>query len=153
MDDYHSEVQLGLAELLGVMLKVNKSKRRKCPFGYCVAESDRYSEIVNHVLNTGAHKNYERYLYTEVGGFWAPILGYLNATNEWPTAHQIFQKDGVDSRIAVIPMPLETVIRTWRTGYSRHTAEDFGDLRVMPGSPMEDVLHYLKRRASAPNIR
>jgi hypothetical protein len=150
MDGYHSEVQLGLAGLLGVMLKVNKSKRWKCPFGYCVAEFDRYSEIADHVLNTRAHKEYERYLDTEVGGFWAPILGYLNAPNEWPTAHQIFQKDGIDSRIEVIPMRLETAIRTWRTGDSRHTAENLGDFRVMPGSPMEDVLHYLRRRASAP---
>jgi hypothetical protein len=87
-----------LAGLFGVTLKVNKSKRWKCPFGYCVAEFDRYSEITDHVLNPGAHKKYECYLYSQLGGFWAPILAHLNAIGEWPTAHQIFQKDAIDSK-------------------------------------------------------
>jgi hypothetical protein len=32
---YQSEVQLGLAGLPGVILRANKRKRWKCPFGYC----------------------------------------------------------------------------------------------------------------------
>jgi hypothetical protein len=69
MDGYHSEVQLGLARLLAVTLRANKRKRWKCRFEYCAAEFDRYSEVADQVLNTRAHMNYEKYLYTEVGGF------------------------------------------------------------------------------------
>jgi hypothetical protein len=97
MDGYHSEVQLGLAGLLGVTLRANKRKRWKCPFGYCAAEFDRYSEVADHVLNTRTHLNYEKYLDAEVSGFWAPILAHLNSKREWPTIHQIFHNDQTEA--------------------------------------------------------
>jgi hypothetical protein len=107
MDGYHSEVQLGLVGLLGVTLRANKRKRWKYPFGYCLAEFDRYSEVADHVLNTRAHLNYEKYLYTEVGGLWAPILAHLNSKREWPTVHQIFHNAQAEAQIEVIPMTRE----------------------------------------------
>jgi hypothetical protein len=77
---FHSEVQLAMAGLLGVLPKTNKVKRWKCPFSYCVAEFDKYSEIADHILNQRAHKKFEQYLYTQLGGFWASILVHLNET-------------------------------------------------------------------------
>jgi hypothetical protein len=104
MDGYHSEVQLGLAELLGVTLRANKRKRWKCPFGYCAVEFDIYSEVADHVLNIEAHMNYEQYLYTEVAGFWPPIFAHRNSKREWPTVHQIFHNDQAETQIEMIPL-------------------------------------------------
>jgi prepilin-type processing-associated H-X9-DG protein len=133
MDGYHSEVQLGLAGLLGVTLRVNKRKRWKSPFGYCAANFDRYSAVADHVLNTRAHMNYEKYFYTEVGGFWAPIFAHLNSKREWPTVHQIFHNDQAEAQIEVIPMTREIANETWRTSCKKHTAEDIGHIRLMQG--------------------
>jgi hypothetical protein len=81
--------------------------------------------------------NYEKWLYAEVGGFWAPILAHLNSNREWPTVHQIFHNDQAESQIEVIPMTREIANETWRTRSAKHTAEDIGHIRVMPASPME----------------
>jgi hypothetical protein len=139
-----------MAGLLGLLPKPNKMKRRKCPFGYCVAEFDKYSEIADHVLNQRAHKEFEQYLYTRVGGFWASILAHLNETGNWPTVHEIFYADETKSISDVLPMTEEDADRTWRTNCNKHNAEDIGDYCLLPGSPLEDILQLLRRRASAP---
>jgi hypothetical protein len=77
-EGYHSETQLALTGLLGIALKVKKWKKWKFPFGYCPSDFETYPEVANHVLNTEFHHLYERFLYSEVGGFWAPIICFLN---------------------------------------------------------------------------
>jgi hypothetical protein len=129
-----------MAGLLGVLPKTNKVKRWKCPFSYCVAEFVKYSEIADHILNQRAHKKFEQYLYTQLGGFCAVILTHLNETGNWPTVHEIFHADAIKSISDVLPLTEDDANRTWRVNCNEHDAEDFGEYRHLPGSPMEEVL-------------
>jgi hypothetical protein len=61
-DGYHSEIQLGLTGLLGMEMRVRKTKRWKYPFGYYPVEFDNYSEVADHVLHARTHKDYEEFL-------------------------------------------------------------------------------------------
>jgi hypothetical protein len=80
----------------------------------------------------------------------ASILAHLNETGNWPTVHEIFYEDGTKSISDVLPMTEEAADSTWRTNCNKHNADDIGDYRLLPGSPMEDVLQFMRRRASAP---
>jgi hypothetical protein len=67
---YYSEIHFQLASLLGIAIHIDKFKEWKCPFGYCVAEFDRYSLISDQI--SSAHQPHENFLYEHVRGFWAP---------------------------------------------------------------------------------
>jgi hypothetical protein len=149
MEGYHSENQLAMAGLLAVAVRVRKRKRWKCPFGYCPSEFDTYSEVAGHILNAEFHRHHERFLHNEVGGLWASIICSLNEKQAWPTAQDIFQGDKAKAQIEVMPMTREMANKIWRTSYTKYTAEDIGHVRAMPRSPMEEVIHFLRRGASA----
>jgi hypothetical protein len=64
---YYSQVQLQIAGLLGINLKVTKGNKWKCPFGLCAREFGNYAEIVQQIHNE--HQEYEKIIYSKVGGF------------------------------------------------------------------------------------
>jgi hypothetical protein len=133
---------------LGIALKVQKRKRWKCPFGYCPSDFDTYSEVADHVLNTEFHRHHERFLCNEVGGFWAPIICYLNEKHTWPTIKDIFYADEAKAQIEVIPLQKEAADRLWKTSYHKHTEADIGHIRILQGLPWEDAIHFMKRITS-----
>jgi hypothetical protein len=99
-------------------------------------------------LNTEFHRHYERFLYNEVGSFWVPIICYLNEKHTWPTIKDIFYADEAKARIEVIPSQKEAADRLWNLTDHKHTEADIGHIRILQGSPWEDAIRFLKRRAS-----
>jgi hypothetical protein len=130
-------------------MRVVKKKRWKCPFGYCSTQFDNYKEVADHVLYSSTHKHCEQYLYNKVGGFWAPIICYLNTHKKWPNVSDIFYKDEAKAKIELIQLDKTTADQMWKTSEYKHTATDIGHIRILPGSPIEDTLYFLRRRASA----
>jgi hypothetical protein len=113
-EGYHSEIQLTLTGLLGMEMRVTKGKRWKCPFGYCSTQFDNYKEVAEHVLHSNTHKDYEQYLYDKIGGFWAPIICYLNMKNKWPSVHDIFYKDEAKAEIELIQLDKTAADQMWK---------------------------------------
>jgi hypothetical protein len=88
---YHTAVQLQLASLLGLDLKVQKRKAWRCSFGWCKRDFDRFIGMNNHAQDD--HLDYEKFLYNQVGGFWAPVLCYYNQHGSWPIVAEMFEDD------------------------------------------------------------
>jgi hypothetical protein len=143
-EGFHAETQLALAGLLGIALKVQKTKRWKCPFGYCTSDFDTYSEVADHILNTKFYRHNERFLYHELSGFWAPIISYLNEKHTWSTIKDIFYTDEAKTRIEVIPLQKEAADRLWKTAYHKNTEADIGHISILQRSPWEDAIHFMK---------
>jgi hypothetical protein len=84
--------------------KVKKRKRWKRPFGYYPSDFDTYSDVTDYVLNPDFHRHYRRFLYSEVGGFWAPIVCFLNEKGAWPTIKNMFLAHKVEAEIELMPL-------------------------------------------------
>jgi hypothetical protein len=142
-EGYHSETQLALVRLLRIALKIKKQKRWKCPFGYRPSDFDTYSEVAGHVLNTDFHRHYERFFYSEVSGFWAPIIYFLNENRIWSTIKDMFLADKVEAEIELLPPRKEIADQRWKTSRHKYAAADIGHIRVLKGSPLKDILYFL----------
>jgi flagellar biosynthesis GTPase FlhF len=145
---FHSEVQLKVAGLLGMAMRVNKVRRWKCPFGYCPSQFDHYSEVVEHILKTTIHDENERFLFDQLGGFWAAILGYWIKRKQWPRVSDLFCRDAARVTAELIPLTKEEADQLWKSSDIRVTERELGQRRFMPGSPLEDLIQFLRRRAS-----
>jgi hypothetical protein len=147
MGCYYSEVHLQLASLLGVALEVERRRVWKCPFAFCETRFERYADISEHIDQT--HRPHEKFLYREVGCFWAPIICHLNQRGQWPSIVDIFYGGEAQRKIKLIPLNRELSDQLWRTSEKTFSAETIGEARPLPGSPLEGLLHVLRRRASA----
>jgi hypothetical protein len=146
---YYSEVQLQLASLLGIEITVDRAGLWKCPFAFCEAEFESYPIVADHVRSD--HANWERVMYDNVGGFWASIFCYLKKTGRWPAALDIFRRDRGQARITLAPLDRDEADEIWRREERMLAEQDLSDVRVMAGTPLEGLLHILRRRASAPS--
>jgi hypothetical protein len=145
-EEYHSETQL--AGLLGIALKLKKQKRWKCPFGYCLSGFDSYSEVADHVLNTEFHYHHKRCCTVKSVVLGANHLLFKqkpNMAND--QRHVLCRRSGTE--IELMPLPKEIADQLWKTGRHKYIAAEIGHIRVLQGSPLEDALHFLRRRASA----
>jgi hypothetical protein len=57
--------------------------------------------------------------------------------------------DKAEAEIEMMPLPKEIADQLWKTSRHRYTVADFGYIRVLQGSPLEDALHFLRTRTSA----
>jgi hypothetical protein len=144
---YHSEVQVQLAGLLGIGIVVGKQRRWRCPFATCLREFDQYAEISRHVELD--HEPSQQRLYSVLGGFWSVLFWHIRVTGEWPTAAGIFFQQGAPTRVEVMAIDREVADRVWKSSERMLTEEILGDVRILPGTPLEGLLHRLRRRASA----
>lgn len=148
---YYSQVQLQIAGLLGMGVRVTKQRKWKCPFGYCPREFDNYAEVGRHV--NLEHERFETTLYSRVGGFWASLLRCFMSSGRWPTVLEIFTSDQERVRIDMAPLPRMTADILWKQGERRLTHEQLVDTRVLPGTPLEPLLRRFRRDASAQSSR
>jgi hypothetical protein len=146
---FHSEIQAHLAGSLGIGIEVVKQSAWRCPFPTCKAEFQRYSDISMHI--DGYHDHAQKKLYNDLGGFWAGIFWHLRLTGEWPTVQVIFYQREAPTHINVIPIEREVSDRVWQPDRRMLTEEALEGIRVLPGTPLEDLLRLLRRRASAPS--
>jgi hypothetical protein len=93
-DSYYSPIQLPLTGLLEIRLQIDKPEKWKCPFGHCKSGFDSYSVTTDHINHS--HADHEKFLFNEVGGFWAPLLCHLNRTGEWPKVSEIMFADWLE---------------------------------------------------------
>jgi hypothetical protein len=98
---YHTEVQLQLASLLGLGLELWKRKAWRCPFGWRKRDFDRFIGMYNHVQDD--HEGCEKFLYNQVGGFWAPVLCHYNRCGCWPIVAEMFNDNLEQAELRVIP--------------------------------------------------
>jgi phosphopantothenoylcysteine synthetase/decarboxylase len=61
----------------------------------------------------------------------------------------MFLADEAEAEIELMPLPKEIADQLWRTSRHKYIAAEIGHIRVLQGTPLEDALHFLRRRASA----
>jgi hypothetical protein len=83
---HHTEVQLRMADLLGIHLIATRTQKWGCPFLHCTAGFQTF--ISDHVYTR--HKSRDRELCKYLGGFWAPILSFIHEKGKWPMIRELF---------------------------------------------------------------
>jgi hypothetical protein len=139
---YYSQVQLQIAGLLGINVKVTKRNKWKCPFGFCSREFENYAEIGEHIQNE--HQEYEQTIYSKVGGFWSSLLRCFHVSGKWPTVLEIFTSDKEQVQIEMSPMARFGADIIWKQGQYRLTYKELADTRVLPGTPLESLLRRFR---------
>jgi hypothetical protein len=144
---YHTEVQLQLVSLLGLGLEVRKRKAWRCPFRGCKRDFDKFIGMYNHVQDD--HSGYEKFLYNQVCGFWAPVLCHYNRCGCWPIVAEMFKDNLEQAKLRVIPANSDRATQVWKSSGRMLTDRQLGDMRLMPDLPLEGFLQILRGRASA----
>jgi hypothetical protein len=95
------------------------------------------------------HTGTENELYNQMGGFWAAIICVINETGEWPWVHEILaiREEGQIAFTTEL-LDKEPWDEAWRQGEKRISVRDL-PTRIPPGSPLESILHRLRRQACA----
>jgi hypothetical protein len=135
------------AGLMGVDVRVDKVRDWRCPFDLCQTAFDTFGEVTDHVSHD--HPSHEAQLFQRLGGFWAPLICYFNKKGSWPIVEEIVNATNDQGRYSASPLDRERADELWRSGSVRLGAEELREIRVLPGSPLEELLHILRTSASA----
>jgi hypothetical protein len=145
---HYSQVHLTIAGLLGIQIDHQRERKWCCPFAYCAEMLDTFSEIHDHILRD--HKSHEVILYEHMGGFWAAVLCHFNEQGSWPKVDEIFLRNSTGQQaFSTAPLDRSLSDKVWRQNARQMTVEDLPGDRILAGSPFEELLFRLQRRASA----
>jgi hypothetical protein len=61
----------------------------------------------------------------------------------------MFLADKAEAEIELMPLTKEIADQLWKTSRHKNTAADIGHIRVLQRSPLEDALHFLRRRRTS----
>jgi hypothetical protein len=103
--------------------------------------------MYNHVQDD--HSGYEKFLYNQVGGFWALVLCYYNQHGCWLMVAEMFEDDREQADVRVIPANSDRATQVWKTSGRMLTDRQLGNMRLISDSPLEELLQILRGRASA----
>jgi hypothetical protein len=95
------------------------------------------------------HEGCEKFLYNQVGGFWAPVLCHYNQRRCWPVVADMLEDDPEQAELRVIPADSDRATQVWKVCGQMLTERVLGDMRLMPDSPLEGLLQILREQASA----
>jgi hypothetical protein len=95
------------------------------------------------------HSGCEKFLYNQIGGFWAPVLCHYNQHGSWPIVAEMFNDNLEQAELRVLPADSDRATQVWKSSGQMLTDRRLGDMRLMPDSPLEWILQTLRGRASA----
>jgi tubulin beta len=140
---HYSEVQLRVADPLGIHLNVTRRREWRCPFLHCTAGFETFSENSDHIYSH--HKSQDQELYKYLGGFWAAILSFINEKGQWRLIRELFTTQDI-SHITSKTQPLQrqshqpehqmstSQTDTEYTGTEHHSQPD-----EFPGAPSSPI--------------
>jgi hypothetical protein len=144
---FYTVLHTQVASLLGIGLEITKEHRWRFPFDQCDRTFERFSMIDLHIFQD--HTTSEKSIYHNLGGFLASMLSFFNRKGTWPRVYELFFGTTGNVKFTTTPLDRWQAEGVWRENTRHRTKAELGRTRMLPGSPMEDLLHQFRRRCGA----